>query len=76
MNDRLLQYQYAYKTLMEKPFFGYGLDKYAHIDPLVVPNYVRGIIIGAHNGYLAILVQYGMFFGFLVLGIIFRKIFF
>jgi len=74
-NDRLLQYQYAYETVMQKPFFGYGLDKYAYIDKSLVPSYLKGNIIGAHNGYLAILVQYGFMFGFLVLGIIFRKSF-
>ena len=70
-NDRLLQYQYAYETFLTKPLFGYGLDKYAYIDKSLVPSHLKGHIISAHNGYLAILVQYGSIFGFLVLGIIF-----
>jgi len=74
-NDRLLQYQYAYSTLIQKPFFGFGLDKYAFISPEIVPYSLRGHIISAHNGYLAILVQYGFVFGFLILGIIFRESF-
>jgi O-antigen ligase len=70
-NDRLLQYQYAFETLMQKPFFGFGLDKYAFINnELTEEN-----LYGAHNGYLAILVQYGFVFGSLVLGITFRKSF-
>ena len=74
-NDRLLQYKYAYETLIQKPFFGYGLDKYAYIDKSLIPSYLKGRKIGAHNGYLAILVQYGLVFGFFILGIIFRKSF-
>jgi O-antigen ligase len=74
-NDRLLQYQYAYSTLSQKPFFGFGLDKYAFINPEIIPDSLRGHIMSAHNGYLAILVQYGVVFGFLILGIIFRKAF-
>jgi len=70
-NDRLLQYQYAFETLMQKPFFGFGLDKYAFINSELTKEYLHG----AHNGYLAILVQYGFLFGLLVLSIIFRKSF-
>ena len=74
-NDRLFQYQYAFETLMQKPFLGYGLDKYSYIDLSLVPNHLKDIIIGAHNGYLSILVQFGFLFGSLVIGIILRKVF-
>ena len=74
-NDRLLQYQYAYETLLQKPFFGYGLDKYSYIDKSLVPLYLKDFVVGAHNGYLAILVQYGIIFGFLVLVIILSQSF-
>ena len=50
LNDRLLQYQYAYLTFIEKPFFGFGLDKYAFINPEIIPHSLRGHIISAHNG--------------------------
>ena len=70
-NDRLLQYYYAYETFMLKPFFGFGLDKYAFISP----DLTKANLHGSHNGYLAILVQYGFLFGFLILGIIFHKSF-
>ena len=72
-NDRLLQYQYAYETIFKQPFFGFGLDKYAYIDPSVIPYSLRGYNISAHNGYLAILTQYGLIFGSIILFIIFRK---
>jgi O-antigen ligase len=71
LSDRMLQYQYAYETVLQQPFFGFGLDKYAYINPEVVPYYLRGHIISAHNSYLAILVQYGFVFGLFVLGLIF-----
>ena len=73
LNDRLLQFQYAIDSINNKLFFGYGLDKYAYIDKSLVPYSLRNQIIGAHNGYLAILTQYGIIFGGLILYIIFQK---
>ena len=72
-NDRVLQYQYAYQTLVNKPLFGYGLDKYAFIDMSLVPTYLKHTIMGAHNGYLAILAQCGILFGGIFLFIILKK---
>jgi len=72
-NDRILQYEYAILSIKHKLFFGYGLDKYAYIDKSLVPIFLKGKIIGAHNGYLAILTQYGIIFGGLILYIIFRQ---
>ena len=73
LNDRILQYKYAYETILQKPLFGFGLDKYAYIDSSVIPYHLRGYIISAHNGYLAIITQYGIIFGSVVLFIIFKK---
>jgi len=72
-NDRILQYHYAYQTLVNKPLFGYGLDKYAFIDMSLVPTYLKHTIMGAHNGYLAILAQCGILFGGIFLFIILKK---
>ena len=72
-NDRILQFEYAYLSIQEKLFTGYGLDKYAYIDKSLVPRYLKDKIIGAHNGYLAILAQYGIIFGSVILFLIFRK---
>ena len=75
-NDRIFQYQYAYETIINKPLLGYGLDKYAYIDLSLVPNYIKSItIMGAHNGYLAFLVQYGILIGGVLIFIIFKKSF-
>ena len=73
-NDRLLQYRYAYETILQKPFVGFGLDKYAYINSDVIPEYFRGRVISAHNGYLAILTQYGLIFGLLIICIILYKV--
>ena len=73
-DDRILQYKYAFETLLNKPWFGYGLDKYSYLDIEVVPINIRAWLFGAHNGYLAILVQYGFLFGLIVLFIIFNKV--
>ena len=71
-NDRLLQYKYAWQTIKSKLFSGNGLDKYAYIDKSLVPIYLKGLIISSHNGYLAILTQYGIVFGGAVLLLIFN----
>jgi len=72
-NDRILQFEYAYLSIKEKLITGYGLEKYAYIDKSLVPLYLKDKIIGAHNGYLAILAQYGIIFGSVILFLIFRK---
>jgi len=72
-NDRLLQYEYAWQTIKSKLFSGNGLDKYAYIDKSLVPIYLKGLIISSHNGYLAILTQYGLVFGGIVLLVIIKK---
>ena len=63
--NRQLEYFYALETLMQKPFFGYGLKNYAFIDTNVI-DFDNPIDFGAHNGYLALLVQYGLVFGALI----------
>ena len=45
-NDRLLQFEYAYQTFIQKPYFGYGLDKYSYIDLSLVPNFLK------NSGYI------------------------
>ncbi len=72
-NDRLLQYKYAYETFLQKPYFGHGLEKYAYINTDLIPSFLSSYIISAHNGYLAIFVQYGIFFGSLILFSIFYQ---
>ena len=71
--DRVLQYEYAILSIKHKLFIGYGLDKYAYINKSLVPIFLKSKIIGAHNGYLAILTQYGIIFGGLMLYIIFQQ---
>lgn len=73
LNDRLLQFEYAIKSIESKMYVGAGLDKYSYIDKSLVPKHLRSQIIGAHNGYLSILTQYGVLFGGIILLIILSK---
>ena len=59
--NRKYEYIYAIETLMQKPFFGYGLKNYAYIDFSLIQFDDVQINYGAHNAFLAILVQYGFF---------------
>ena len=59
--------------IKHKLFVGYGLDKYAYINTSLVPLSLKSKIIGAHNGYLAIITQYGIIFGVAILYIIFQS---
>ena len=60
--NRRYEYLYAIDTFLQKPFFGYGLKNYAFIDFSLLQYGDIEIDFGAHNGYLSILVQYGIFF--------------
>jgi hypothetical protein len=70
--DRLLseniffnrQYEiiYALETFYKELWFGNGLKNYAYINEDVISSYDQKIDYGAHNGYLSILVQYGLLF--------------
>ncbi len=75
LNDRTMQFYYAFETFLQKPLSGWGLDKYAFIDKSIVPYYLRSYIISAHNGYLAVLVQYGLIFSALFFLVVFSKAF-
>ncbi len=68
-----MQYEYALLSIKDKLFIGYGLDKYSYINTSLVPLSLKSKIIGAHNGYLAIITQYGIIFGASVLYIIFQN---
>tara|TARA_B100000902_G_C27155604_1_gene836001 strand:+ start:222 stop:917 length:696 start_codon:yes stop_codon:yes gene_type:complete len=74
--SRLINYQIAFNTALEKPFVGHGLDKYSG-ETTQIPDYLIGLgkSLTAHNGYLSILIQYGFIFGFVIIFLIFRYCF-
>ncbi len=73
-NDRTEQFYFAVDNLKQKLFVGYGLDEYSGLPKdIEIPEELENLIIGAHNGYLSILIQYGILFGGLVVLIMFRK---
>ena len=72
-NDRIVQYQLALETIYNNIYSGYGLDKYSFVDKKLAPYSNLVTVLGAHNGYLAILTQYGIVFGSIVLFVILSK---
>lgn len=60
--NRKYEYIYAIDTFLQKPLFGYGLKNYAYIDFSLIQFDDVQIDFGAHNGYISILVQYGLVF--------------
>jgi O-antigen ligase len=60
--NRKYEYLYAIDTFLQKPLFGHGLKNYAYIDFSLIQFDDVQINFGAHNGYLSILVQYGVIF--------------
>ena len=74
-SNRILAFEYAYKTFKSKWLTGYGLANYAYINQDLISAEHEGIDIGAHNGYLALLVQYGLFFASSFFMILFTSLF-
>ena len=54
-----------------EPLFGHGLKNYAYIDHSLIQFNDVEIDFGAHNGYLSILVQYGIVFSSIFFSIFF-----
>lgn len=61
-HDRRMEFYYAWKTFLNKPWIGYGLEHYAYIDQSLVPRYLllKYKMVMSHNSYLAGLVMYGL----------------
>ena len=73
-NDRTEQFYFALDNLKQNLFVGYGLDEYSGLPKdIEIPEELEGLFIGAHNGYLSILIQYGILFGGLVIFILLKK---
>lgn len=73
-NDRTEQFYFAVGNLKQNLFVGYGLDEYSGLPKdIEMPEEFERKFMGAHNGYLSILIQYGILFGGLVIFILLRK---
>ncbi len=66
--NRINEYQYAIETIKHKWIEGNGLSKSAYINQNLISAEHEEEMIGSHNGYLAILIQYGFLFGTLFFG--------
>ncbi len=62
ISNRILEFEYAYMTFQSKWISGYGLANYAYINQDLISVEHENLHIGAHNAYLALLVQYGLLF--------------
>ena len=66
LSNRIDELEYALISLKNQLYTGYGLSNYSYIDQSLIDVDTKSFdLITAHNGYLAILVQYGIVFGFL-----------
>ena len=73
-NDRIEQALFAIENINNSLFSGYGLNEYSGLPKdIILPKIFKGQIMASHNGYLSILLQYGVLFGGLIIGIIFVK---
>ena len=73
-NDRIEQFSFAIHNIKQNLLLGYGLNEYSGLPSGInIPKKLKGLFMGAHNGYLSILLQYGIIFGLLVILIIFKK---
>ena len=71
---RAEQWEFALYNLQEKPFTGHGLSEYSGLpESSLISDNQKGKIMSAHNGYLSILLQYGLLFGLLVIFVFLKK---
>ena len=76
LKGRIEQFNFMIYNIKEKIFTGHGLSEYSGLPSDVdIPQRLEGIFIASHNGYLSILIQYGIIFGGLVILILFTKSF-
>ena len=72
-SDRTLQFELALESINNKLIKGHGLSNYSGIPEIELGEEYDGLFLSAHNGYLSLLIQYGIIFGTLVIIIILRK---
>ena len=72
--DRIDQFNFAIDNLGKNLYTGYGLNEYSGLpENIEIPQEHKGRFMGAHNGYLSVLIQYGLIFGICVIILFFRK---
>lgn len=73
--NRRYEFIYALKTFYNELWFGNGLKNYAYINENVIHSYDQEIDYGAHNGYLSLLVQYGLVFSIIFYTIVTKNLY-
>ena len=73
-SDRAIQFDFAIDNLNNKLFSGNGLSEYSGFpESIIINEEYEGLFMASHNGYLAILIQYGLLFGAIFLLILLKK---
>ena len=73
--NRRYEIIYALETFYSEFWFGNGLKNYAYINQNLISSYDKEIDFGAHNGYLSLLVQYGLIFSIIFYTIFSRNVY-
>lgn len=73
--NRRYEVIYALETFYSEFWFGNGLKNYAYINENVISSYDQEIDFGAHNGYLSLIVQYGLIFSIVFYTIFSRNVY-
>lgn len=73
--NRRYEVIYALETFYGEFWFGNGLKNYAYINENVISSYDQEIDFGAHNGYLSLIVQYGLLFSIVFYAIFSRNVY-
>ena len=73
--NRKYEYLYAIETFLQNPLVGHGLKNHSYIDHSLIKFTDQQIDFGAHNGYLSLIVQYGLIFSSAIILYVGRSVF-
>lgn len=76
LNNRNLEFKYAFITFLDRAWEGHGLGKYAYLNQDLIPVDVKaGKLITNHSGYLSVMVMYGGIFASAFFFSVFRNVY-
>jgi len=76
LDNRSLEFKYAFITFLDKALEGHGLGKYAYLNQELIPVDIKSNkLITNHSGYLSVMVQYGAIFASIFFFTVFRNVY-
>lgn len=76
LDNRNLEFKYAFITFLDRAWEGHGLGKYAYLNQDLIPVDVKaGKLITNHSGYLSVMVMYGGIFASIFFFSVFRNVY-